>query len=226
MPPVSGVLPFLADLSKHNDKAWFETNRPRFAAEVQEPVLAFITELGPRLQKISKHVTAVAKKSGGSMSRIFRDVRFSRDKSPYHTHISVILKHASAGQEPAPGFYLHLAPGGSFLGTGLWQPEPDALAAVRKRIVEKGKEWTAARDDAGFRKAWKGLAGESLKRPPQGIPPEHPLVEDLKRKDFVAFADVKDGDVTKAGFMEQCLGAWAASDPLMRFLCAAMRLPW
>jgi len=217
---------FLAALAKNNNKAWFEKNKPRFAAELQEPVLAFVGAVGPEIARVSKHITAVPKKSGGSMSRIFRDVRFSKDKSPYHTHVSVMLRHASAGKEPAPGFYLHLSAAESFLGTGIFQPEPDALAAIRKRIVAKPKEWTAARDDAELRRVWGELSGESLKRPPQGFPPEHPLIEDLKRKSFVGFAQRKQADVLKPGFLEECVSAWAASGPLMKFLCASMELPF
>ena len=217
---------FLGELEKNNNRDWFNANKDRYEEDVLEPALAFIRAMQPRLAKISKHITAVDKKSGGSLLRIYRDVRFSKDKRPYNTHVSMRFMHEKAKKTPAPGFYVRLQPDAVFLGTGLWQPDPPALAKVRKKIVADPKAWKSARDAKAFRDAFGELDGESLKRPPKGFDPEHPFVEDLKRKDFVGFAKWKVSAATKADFPDAVAKAWKGSNKLMTFLCGALKLPY
>ena len=102
------LVAFLRALDRNNDKKWFQANKDRFSAEVQEPMLAFVEALAPRIRRISKHIVVEAKKSGGSLSRIFRDTRFSKDKSPYHTHVAAIFHHAVGKKAPAPGFFFRI----------------------------------------------------------------------------------------------------------------------
>ncbi|MGH7909802.1 MAG: DUF2461 domain-containing protein, partial [Thermodesulfobacteriota bacterium] len=169
---------FLKDLKAHNDRPWFESNKPRYEANVKEPMLRFITDLGPRLKKISPHLTADPRPSGGSMFRIYRDIRFSRDKTPYKTNVGAYFHHARAKDVHAPGMYLHLAPRRSFGGGGLWEPDAESLKSVRDRIVARPKEWKAAK------RPGLDVEGDTLKRVPAGYDPAHTFAEDFKLKSF------------------------------------------
>src|SRR6185503_15346549 len=169
---------FLADLKRHNDRAWFQSNRERYESAVRLPLLRFIADLAPLLRKTSRQFEADPTPVGGSMFRIHRDTRFSKDKSPYKTHAAAHFRHrASRDDVHTPGFYLHLEPGRSFAAAGLWRPEAASLKKVRDAIVRQPGKWRQAR--AGL-----ALEGETLKRPPRGYDAEHPHLEDLKRKDF------------------------------------------
>ncbi|MAG54839.1 MAG: hypothetical protein CMJ83_00955 [Planctomycetes bacterium] len=164
------LVSFLKDLDVHNDKTWFNANRDRYDADYLDPALAFIADMSPRLKKVSRHFVADDRKVGGSMMRIFRDVRFSKDKRPFNAHLSMVFHHAVGKKVPAPGYYLRIEPGSVHAGVGIWRPEAPALAAIRQHIVDQPREWKAARDAAAFRKTFGGLHdAESLKRPPRGL---------------------------------------------------------
>lgn len=215
---------FLGELKRNNDRDWFQANKARFERDVQEPALALVAAVAGRMPAVSRHIVVEAKKAGGSLMRIHRDVRFSKDKSPYQTYIAAQFRHAKGKGISAPGFYVHLGPGESFLGVGIWHPEPPDLLKIRKAIDAKPSAWTKARDDRAFRGAFPALAGESLKRPPAGFPPDHPLVEDLKRKDFVAFRPFSPPEASRPSFPDWMVDSYKTSTPLMSFLCAALGL--
>jgi len=216
------ALQFLAELRMHNDREWFAQNKARFEADVQAPAVAFIAQAGAKLRKLSPHVVADAKPFGGSLSRIYRDTRFSKDKSPYHTHLGIHFSHDAMGSNDAhlPGFFLHLEPGESAAYSGVWRPEPAALKAIRDAIVAKPAEW---------KKVTKKPVepyGEALKRPPPGYDPSHPLIEDLKRKDFVGMISLTSKQLEGPNFTDAFVGACRAMDPLNSFLAKAMGVPW
>ncbi|MFQ5529514.1 MAG: DUF2461 domain-containing protein [Gemmatimonadota bacterium] len=215
---------FFSDLKVNNNREWFKANQARFEASVREPLLAFIRAFEEPLAAISPSMLAVAKKSGGSLFRIHRDTRFSKDKSPYKTSAGVQFRHEAGKDAHAPCFYLHLAPGNVFVGAGIWHPDSAALSAIRSRIDESPEDWVEARDEV-FAAGWE-LEGDALKRPPRGYDAEHPLVEDLKRKDFIAVKHLASEDVFQPGlvhrFEEYCREPLA----LMRFLTAALELPF
>jgi len=213
---------FLGDLSKNNNRDWFATNKPRYEKAVQAPSLRFIQDVGPRLQKITRHLVADPKPFGGSLMRIYRDVRFSKDKSPYRTTVGIHFPHAFGKKLGAhtPGLWLHLEPGDSFAASGVWQPDSSILRRIRDAIVTRPDDWKAVL------RMRPSLEGESLKRPPTGYDPGHPFIVDLMRKDFVASVPFRDTDITRDDFMERFLEAGLAMDPLNRFLANAMDLPW
>lgn len=215
---------FLRELDKNNDREWFETNRRRFADSVEGPMLEFLAALAPRVRKISKHITVEAKKSGGSLQRIFRDTRFSKDKRPYNTQVSARMRHAVGKDVAAPGFYFRIGPEDVHVGTGIWQPDNEALARIRAAIDSKRAAWKKARDDKAFVATWGRLGGESLKRPPAGYDADHPLLEDLKRKDFVGFAKLPSKSLTSKAILDDVEQAYRVSKPLMKFLCDALDL--
>jgi uncharacterized protein (TIGR02453 family) len=216
---------FLHELAANNDREWFAANRPRYVAEVQEPALAFVEDVGVRLGEISRHFVADARTNGGSLFRIHRDIRFSKDKSPYKTHVGIQFRHARARDVHAPGIYLHLEPGTVFLGCGIWHPDRDTLHAIRTAIAARPKRWTGIVDEPPFAGGFR-LGGEALKRPPAGFDRDHPLIEVLKRKDFIAIADLSEAEATADGFLDRFFERCADAGGFMRFLCESTRVEY
>ena len=211
------IFDFLAELRENNYRDWFQANKDRYRKDVQEPMLAFISAFTEPLRSISPHFVADPRPSGGSMFRIYRDVRFSRDKSPYKVHAAAQFRHREGRDVHAPGFYLHLEPGSVFMGSGLWHPAGPTLNAIRSAIVD---------DPARWREASEGLelGGESLKRGPRGYDPDHPLLDDLKRKDFVCFINSSPAAACKRGFLKKFTNTCSAASPFMSFLTEAVGL--
>ena len=216
---------FLKELEASNDRKWFDQNKPRYIEQVRTPILAFISDFGPRLRKISEHITADPRPSGGSMFRIYRDTRFSKDKSPYKTYASAQFRHEAYKDAYAPCFYLHLQPGGSFAGAGLWHPDADSTRMIRQSIVDHSAEWKRITNA----RAWRALCelqGDSLRRPPRGFDAGHECIEDLKRKDFIAVTPFKDAAVCSADFMTTFVKFCRANNKWMQFLTRAVGVPW
>lgn len=219
----AGLYKFLTELTKNNNREWFQANKARYESEVQVPTLRFIADFAPRLEKISRAFVADARPVGGSMMRIYRDVRFAKDKTPYKTNVGAHFRHHVGKDVHAPGIYLHLEPGGSFLGAGMWHPDPKALGKVRDALVEDGARWKKLLSAKSFTARWK-LEGESLKRPPTGYAPDHPLIEDLKRKDFIALTSFSEKQTLAADFIDEVTAACTTAAPLARFLTDALGL--
>ncbi len=219
------LLDFMVELAENNNREWFAENKKRYEALVKDPALAFISDFeGPLQSQVSPHFVAVAKAQGGSLFRIYRDTRFSKDKTPYKTHTGMQFRHELTSRDVhAPGFYLGLEPGNVGCGSGIWQPQKDALAAVRKGILEHPGEWVAARDEV-LGKGWSFM-GQSLKRAPKGYDVNHPLIEDLRRKDFAVWKAVSEQDLAKAGAEKRLAAMLAETLPTVQFLCACLDLP-
>ncbi|MGI9458209.1 MAG: DUF2461 domain-containing protein [Aeoliella sp.] len=216
-----GLLHFLEELTRHNNKKWFDSNRERYERELREPALAFIAAMEKPLKKISPHFMAVPKKVGGSLMRIHRDTRFSKDKTPYKTNVGIQFRHELGKDVHAPGFYFHIDTEQVFLGAGMWHPESVALADIRQTIDEYPRDWRKARDAKPFR-AQFDLAGDSLKRPPRGYAQEHPLIVDLKRKDHIAIANLDHDLLFDASLIRTVCDAFKTTRPYVRFLCEAI----
>lgn len=214
---------FLRDLKRNNNREWFQRNKDRYETRVRDPVLRFIADVGPRIQELSPYFVADASPIGGSMMRIYRDIRFSRDKSPYKTAMGVHFWHARGKEGATPALYLRLEPENSSVGTGIWRPEPRALRRIRDAIADEPKKWEDATSGREFRSGC-GLAGESLKRPPRGYDPNHPFIEDIKRRDFAMSMPLRDGQVCSQDFVDILLESWRVSAPFTKFLTLAVGL--
>ena len=214
---------FFRELKAHNERPWFEANKQRFRDSVQAPMSAFIAEMAPRLKKVSKNFEADPKPNGGSMFRIYRDVRFARDKRPYKEHAACHFYHLSRRDVHAPGFYMHFGANEVYFGGGMYMPEAAALGRIRDAIVQKPAAWKAAKANKAFVKAFGALGGDDvLTRAPRGYDPKHPLIEDIKRKSFFAMheADVKLAASPK--LVAEVADTFKAASPLMKFLCSAV----
>jgi uncharacterized protein (TIGR02453 family) len=175
---------------------------------------------GP-LAKISPNIRVVPKRVGGSLMRIYRDVRFSKDKKPYKTNVGIQFRHVSGSDVHAPGFYLHIDPKEVFIGAGAWHPAPDALATIRLAIDENPAAWRRAKGAKSFRENYE-LVGDSLKRPPRDYAADHPLLEDLKRKDHLGLCRLDHEDLFDPRIVEHTAAVFRAANSYMGFLCKAL----
>ena len=215
---------FLRALARNNSREWFNDHRKDYEQHLKEPFQALITDLAPDLLAISPHYRADPRGNGGSLFRIHRDTRFSNDKTPYKTWGGARFFHARSKQVPAPSFYLHVQPGNSFLGAGIWHPDPVTLKKVRDAILADSTGWKRA-----ITQTVRGrctLGGDSLKKVPRGYDPDHPLAEDLKRKDFIAYIPLTEADACAKDFMKQFGNACTTMKPLLGFLSRAVGASW
>ncbi len=214
---------FLRQLKTNNTREWFAENKPRYVREVREPVLSFVADFATTLAKVSTELVADPRPVGGSMFRIYRDTRFSKDKSPYKTHVGLQFRHRQARDVHTPGYYLHLEPGEVFAAAGTWRPDAPTLASVRAALVGEPARWSKAVTGAAFRRSCR-FEGEVLKRPPRGFDPDHPLIEQLKRKDFVVASRWTEADVLSPGLMGRLSRFCRTTAPFMRLLTEALGL--
>ena len=227
---------FLRQLARNNNRDWFLKNKERYEASVRGPALRLITDLADPFKDISAQLTAVAKPVGGSLFRIHRDTRFAGDKSPYKTHIGMYFSHAAAtkaarndasggapGRLDAPGLYLHVEPGRCFMGGGIWHPQSETTRRIRDYMVSNPASWKKATRDAKFRKVFE-LDGEALVRPPKGYDPAHELIEDLKRKDFIASTSIDDAILLRPDLVKQLMARYVLMEAMLDWLCGALDL--
>jgi uncharacterized protein (TIGR02453 family) len=211
---------FLRELSDNNNREWFAANKGRYESELRNPALRFINDFGPRLSRIAPRLVADPRPVGGSMFRIYRDTRFSRDKSPYKTHLGIHFFHESAkAAASVPGFYLHLSPEECFAAAGIWHPDPASLAKVRQAIASGSPDWKAI-------KRKLKIEGNSLKRPPRGYAADHPQVEDLKRTDFVTSVPLTEAEICRKSFISDFAATCRKMTPLVKFVSRSLKLPW
>jgi uncharacterized protein (TIGR02453 family) len=189
------AIEFLKDLSKNNDRAWFETHQPSFERYVREPCLTFIEDAVEWLEMAGYPYGGTAKKSGGALSRVHRDTRFSKDKTPYHTHIVLHFQHKDATKaKSGPVIGLRFdAKGEVGMGGGLYGGDTKTLNRVRDAIVANPDAWAKA-------KQGHALWGDSLKTAPNGYVKNHALIEDIRRKAFMVSASMKPSDFTRDVF--------------------------
>ena len=213
---------FLGQLAANNNKPWFEQNKSRYEALVREPALDFIEAIGPLLNTFAPQFNAIPRKVGGSLMRVYRDTRFSADKTPFKTNIGMHFRHALGKDMHAPGFYVHIATDECFLGAGCWQPAPEVLGKIRDAIAQQPEKWLAARDSLQA-SGWQPW-GERLSRPPRGYAADHPAIEDLKRKHFIGLLTLTAAEVTDKDFARRAAERLSETVPFMRYLCEALEV--
>jgi uncharacterized protein (TIGR02453 family) len=212
---------FLEELAENNRRDWFTANRGRYEEHVREPALRFIQDFSGHLAALSPHFHAGPR----SLLRVHRDIRFSRDKSPYKPNTGIQFRHDAGGDIHAPGYYFHIEPGMVFAGLGLWHPHGTTLRKIRERIAEKPAAWRKASRDPAFTATFT-LSGQRLSRPPRGFDPGHPLVEDLKWKDFIGSRDLDEAFACGPHLPEELARVYAAGTDFMAFLCKAVDVPY
>ena len=217
---------FLRELKENNNREWFQDNKQRYKEDVAYPVQDFIISMGPKLKKISKYYNADPRTNGGSMFRIYRDARFSRNKEPYKTHVGCQFRHHAGKDAHAPGFYLHLEPNQVLIGGGVWMPPNTVLDQIRQRIIARPDEWAGIVKKSSFINRFGTLRGESLKRPPRGYDSDAPHLVDLKRKSFIVLQEFDESQACGSGFLSDIYHNYKAASPLMAFVTRSMDLPF
>lgn len=208
---------FLRDLKSNNNREWFTENKKRYEAAKEEFELfvdALIAKIATFDPSISHH------KAKNCVFRIYRDVRFSKDKSPYKTHFGAHITAAPTKSEihTRAGYYLHLEPGASMLAGGAYLPEAGWLKKIRQEIDYNGAEFRSILNGKDFRKFFGEIEGEKLKTTPKGYEAGHPEIELLKHKSFLAAHRPGDSEVLAAGFLEHCGKVFKALHPFDEFL--------
>lgn len=219
------TIAFLEELAANNNREWFKENKARYEEQVLDVALRFIQSMQAPLAKIAPHFTAIPQRMGGSLMRVYRDTRFSKNKLPYKTNIGIQFRHERAKDVHSPGYYVHIDPDQVFLGVGMWRPDSDSLRSIRDRIVAKPAEWSRLLADTKFKRHFE-LGGESLKRPPRGFDKEHEHIVDIMRKSFIGVRNLDVEDCLRPGFQRKVETSFSAASPFMRFLCKAVGVPF
>ena len=222
------AIDFLAELAANNDRAWFQPRKAEYEALLKRPMeeLCEALEAEFRARDIPLHADALK-----SPFRIYRDTRFSKDKSPYKTHIAASFMWAGDGIDAtsgrshtdsvhASGGYFHLQPGEIFVGGGVWHPEKEWLTAFRDRIVDHADEFRRVVDEPAFKTTFGDVSddGESLKRVPPGYPPDHPAADLLRKKNVTFGRRLADSEAMSPDLPRTLADAFAIATPLMRWL--------
>lgn len=208
------TLAFLRQLKKNNDKAWFDAHRKEYET-AKKDFEGFVTELLKALIPLEAELANQQAKD--CTYRIFRDVRFSKDKTPYKSHFGAFFARGGRKWDGA-GYYLHLEPGAIFAGGGLWMPEPSLLKKVRQEIDYDFPAFREVVGNKSFRKLFPNLNGEALSRPPQGYDANNPAIEFLKMKSLTAGHPMKDEDLTSGNAIKNVVGVFTRLSPLINFL--------
>ena len=223
------ALRFFKDLKRHNNKPWFEAHKEEYLALVVAPMRALIEELDVRFARSAPEITGDPKRS---MFRIYRDVRFSKDKSPYKTNAACWFWHKDAdprvgdsAESGSAGFYFHLEPGGSMVGAGLWMPPRPVLNKLRERVAEKPQTFEKVVKSPAFKRRFGGLDKEGmLKRVPRGFDPDHRAGEWLKYQSFTAGRELSDREITNKAIGALLEKEFVRLLPLVRWLNGALGL--
>jgi uncharacterized protein (TIGR02453 family) len=204
---------FLTDLEKNNNRDWFTENKKRYETE-HEQIIAFADAL---LAKMNEHDVIETPTGKKSLFRIYRDVRFSKNKAPYKTHWSGGFTRAT--KQRRGGYYFHIQPGGqSFIGGGFWDPNKEDLQRIREEIATDASEIRAILADPTFVSTFDGLQGEQLKTSPKGFDKDHPAIDLLRYKQFIFSKNFSDEEVLKPGFLEEVNQTFKAMRPFFDYM--------
>ncbi len=211
-------LSFIADLQKNNNREWFQANRKRYD-EARGEFVAFIELLISRIAGFDPDLGPVNAKN--TIFRINRDIRFTKDKSPYKTNFGAFMKKGGK-KSPYAGYYFHIEPGGSFAAGGIYHPENDVLKKVRSEIFENPEEFLQIVMEKSFREYLGEFYDHQLKTAPQGYPKDFEHMDLLKYKSYIVSRGFDDALVTGEGLLEETLKAFRMMHPLIRFINYAL----
>lgn len=210
------TIQFLKDLNKHNDRDWFHANKVKYES-AKENFYAFVNVM---LQELGKFVPMTAELTAKDCTfRINRDIRFSKDKSPYKTNFGALLTGKQNMRKAA--YYLHLSPDEVFLAGGVYHPDPKTLKSVRQEIVYNADNFLQIIQAKSF-KQYFILDNEMLSKVPQGYDKNHPMAEYLKAKDMLALHNIEPAEIYSENFLPYCMKVFKAMKPFNDFLNAAI----
>jgi len=216
---------FFNELKNNNNRDWFSANKPRYYESVAHPMSQFIISIAPHLKRISRFYKADPRPHGGSMFRIYRDTRFSNDKTPYKTHAACHFRHSAGRDAHAPGFYLHIETGKLSMGGGVWRPPAKQLNQIREFIADNPSSWEKLINSRAIRRSG-GIKGDSLRRPPRGYNPDNKFIEDLKRKSFYLMTDAEATLALGPALVSETVKTFRDVAKLNHFIADALELPF
>jgi uncharacterized protein (TIGR02453 family) len=210
---------FLANLKDNNTREWFTDNKKEFEQN-RDAYIELISQLTREIEVFDKDIIGVDPKK--SMYRIYRDIRFSKDKTPYKTHFGAYI--CRGGRTSGnPGYYVHLEPQGkSIIGAGLYHPMPDILAKIRQEIDYNGDQLVHIIETPSFKKRFELYQEDKLKRKPKGYEDDNPHIELLKLKSFLASQTLTDKEVLKANYKDSVISGFQEMNPFVTFLNQGM----
>ena len=214
---------FLRALARNNNRPWFNANKDRYLAGAARSAAALHRGVRAAAEEDPPGHGRGPEPARGSLFRIYRDTRFAKDKSPYKTQAGMFFAFPGGRESPAPGFYLHVAPGEVFMGAGIWHPQPDTLKQIRDAIATLTRRLEEGR--VGPR-ALRSTTARSSRAPPRGYDPEHPAIEDLKRKSFTTTRNFTETQASANDFADRYAAACKDAVPLMKFLTGAVGQRW
>ncbi len=210
------AIEFMQSVEKNNNREWFAEHKKEYEVE-RESIIDFADELLKKMQKHDNIETPSGKKS---IFRIYRDVRFSKNKAPYKTHWSGSFKRAT--KLLRGGYYFHIESGKSFIGGGFWGPEPKDLKKMRFNIAEFESEFRSIISDKNFKKQFGVLRGDQLKTAPKGIDKNHQAIDLLRYKQYLLMREFTDKEVLSPNFIDEVNNAFKAMRPFFNFMSEAL----
>jgi len=216
---------FFRQLKKNNNRDWFAANKSRYDESVVQPMGEYIRSMAPHLASIAPHYNADPRAHGGSMFRIYRDTRFSKDKTPYKTHAACHFRHQAGRDAHAPGFYLHIETNGLSIGGGIWRPPAKQLGQIREFIVDNPSAWEKLTQLPEI-KDIGGVQGDSLTRPPRGYQADARHIEDLKRKSFYVMTGFDAKLALSPELVTESARIFRIAARLNHFISDALELPF
>jgi len=208
-------LQFLRTLKRNNNREWFQEHKSIYENSLKRPMSELIAALAEDFQKFAPEMVSSPK---ASAYRIYRDTRFSNDKSPYKTHVAAVFPRTGLGKHEGAGFYLHIDPSELLIAGGLYMPLPEDLRSVRQKISDDADSFLKIVTNRQFRRMFGTVTGEKLSRVPRGFRPDHPAAEYLKHKQFLASRTFPCAAATMPSFYGIVLETFRAMLPLIRFL--------
>jgi uncharacterized protein (TIGR02453 family) len=212
--PAEG-LKFLRSLKRNNNREWFQAHKSAYEETVKQPMERLVLALAEDFQTLAPEMVATPK---ASLYRIYRDTRFSRDKSPYKTHVAASFPRMGLDRHQGAGLYLHIAPAELFVGGGVYMPLPEDLNAIRRHIAENFEDFQAIVEGKAFRRQFGQLWGDELRRVPRGFPADHPAAAYLKFRQYLASRTLEPVAATSPGFYKTVVESFRGLMPLIRFL--------
>jgi uncharacterized protein (TIGR02453 family) len=210
---------FLKLLKTNNNKEWFDAHRKEFE-EAKNDFLAFVQDIISKLSVLDPEVKDI--KAKDCLFRINRDIRFSKDKTPYKTHLGAYIS-AYGRKSNYPGYYIHIEPGSNMAGGGAYELTPEELKNVRQEIDYNGKEFRKISNAKKFKTIFGEVQGEKLKTGPKGYDASNPMIEDLKFKNWYIMANISDSDLTAGDAVKKILAVYKEMLPFNRFFQQAMK---
>lgn len=219
-PPFDGFpragIDFFRRLKKNNRREWFLKHKNEYEELARFPMQCLIATLKQKMHDVAPEIEFNPKKS---IFRIYRDVRFSKNKAPYKTNIAAAFDvRGKKSPTETPGLYLHIEPGEVFVGGGLYMPNGDQLKAIRKAMTDKPDDYLAVIREKGFIRMFGGIAGEKLQKAPLGFPKDHPMIDHLRHKQFFVYKTFPEAASMKARFADSVVDVYDRAMPLIRWL--------